>query len=187
MQRYGIRLVQARVRKAYFCSSDIFCTFINDKYNVNYFQISTFATAMEKFVPHKIDSGDSFESRLLGDVKAGFPSPAEDIGEKLDLIDLLVKHKASTFFFRISGVSMVDTGMDEGDIIIVDRAIDPYNNCKAVCYIDGEYTVKRVEIGENTVRLMPANEHNAAYKPIVVTPYNEFRIWGVVTYVIKKM
>ena len=87
---------------------------------------------MSEFVPHKIDSEDSFESHLLGDVKAGFPSPAEDIREKLDLIKLLVKHKASTFFFRVSGVSMVDAALDEGDIIIVDRAIDPYNNCKAV-------------------------------------------------------
>lgn len=142
---------------------------------------------MNKFVPHKIDSEGSFESDLLGDVKAGFPSPAEDIREKLDLIKLLVKHKASTFFFRVSGVSMVDAALDEGDIIIVDRAIDPYNNCKAVCFIDGEYTVKRVEIGDNMVRLMPANELNTAYKPIEVTPDNEFLIWGVVTYVIKKM
>ena len=149
--------------------------------------LTTFATAMSEFVPHKIDAEESFESALLGDVKAGFPSPAEDIREKLDLIKLLVKHKASTFFFRVSGVSMVDANMDEGDIIIVDRAIDPYNNCKAVCYIDGEYTVKRVEMDDNMVRLMPANELNTAYKPIEVTPDNEFLIWGVVTYVIKKM
>ena len=142
---------------------------------------------MNKFVPHKIDSEGSFESDLLGDVKAGFPSPAEDIREKLDLIKLLVRHKASTFFFRVSGVSMVDAAMDEGDIIIVDRAIDPYNNCKAVCYIDGEYTVKRVEMNSGNIRLMPANEQDSTYKPIEVTPENEFMIWGVVTYVIKKM
>ncbi len=123
----------------------------------------------------------------MGEVKAGFPSPAEDIREKLDLIKLLVKHKASTFFFRVDGVSMVDSGMDEGDILIVDRAIDPYNNCKAICYIDGEYTVKRVEISDKGVRLMPANENNSAYKPIEVTPDNNFLIWGVVTWVIKKM
>ena len=149
--------------------------------------LSTFATAMSEFVPHKIDAEESFESALLGDVKAGFPSPAEDIREKLDLIKLLVKHKASTFFFRVSGVSMVDAAMDEGDIIIVDRAIDPYNNCKAVCFIDGEYTVKRVEIHDKGVRLMPANEKNTAYKPIEVTAENDFLIWGVVTYTIKKM
>jgi DNA polymerase V len=141
----------------------------------------------DKFVPHSIDNTSTFETEMLGEVKAGFPSPAEDIREKLDLIKLLVRHKASTFFFRVSGVSMVDAAMDEGDIIIVDRAIDPYNNCKAVCYIDGEYTVKRVEISDKGVRLMPANENNTAYKPIDVTPENNFVIWGVVTWVIKKM
>ena len=98
---------------------------------------------MDGFIPHSIDEGCSYEGEVLGDVKAGFPSPAENIHEKLDLIRLLVRHRASTFFFRVDGVSMVDTGMDEGDIIIVDRSIDPYNNCKAVCFIDGKYTVKR--------------------------------------------
>ncbi len=142
---------------------------------------------MEKFVPHKIDSDNIYDSVLLGDVKAGFPSPAEEMKERLDLIKLLVKHKASTFFFRVNGVSMVDAAMDEGDIIVVDRAIDPYNNCKAVCYIDGEYTVKRVEINNKYIRLMPANEKNTNYKPIDVTAENELIIWGVVTWVIKKM
>ena len=142
---------------------------------------------MDKFVPHSIDDTSSYESEIVGDVKAGFPSPAEDIREKLDLIKLLVKHKASTFFFRVDGVSMVDSGMDEGDIIIVDRAIEPYNNCKAVCYIDGEYTVKRVEISDNGVRLMPANEHNTKYQPIDITSENLFIVWGVVSWVIKKM
>ena len=141
---------------------------------------------MNKFVPHSIEDS-TFESEILGEVKAGFPSPAEDIREKLDLVQLLVRHKASTFFFRVSGVSMVDSGMDEGDILIVDRAIDPYNNCKAVCYIDGEYTVKRVEMLDGRVRLMPANELNTKYKPIEVSPDNQFIIWGVVTYTIKKM
>ncbi|MBQ3213332.1 MAG: translesion error-prone DNA polymerase V autoproteolytic subunit [Alistipes sp.] len=142
---------------------------------------------MEKFVPHSIDYDTQAEGELMGEVKAGFPSPAEDMREKLDLIKLLVKHKASTFFFRVSGVSMVDAAMDEGDIIIVDRAIDPYNNCKAVCFIDGEYTVKRVEMSVGRLRLMSANERNTSYKPIEITAENEFMIWGVVTYVIKKM
>lgn len=82
---------------------------------------------------------------------------------------------------------MVDADMDEGDIIIVDRAIEPYNNCKAVCYIDGEYTVKRIEIEGEKVRLMPANEANKKYKPIIISPESQFLIWGVVTYVIKKV
>ena len=142
---------------------------------------------MNHFLPHNIDEDCAYESGMLGNVKAGFPSPAEDIHEKLDLIRLLVRHRASTFFFRVDGVSMVDAGMDEGDIIIVDRSVEPYNNCKAVCYIDGEYTVKRVELGDNYARLMPANENNSTYKPIEVTPENSFLIWGVVTWVIKKM
>ena len=143
---------------------------------------------MEKFVPHRLDeNAGSFERNILGEVKAGFPSPAEEIREKLDLIKLLVRHKASTFFFHVSGVSMVDSGMDEGDIIIVDRAVDPYNNCIAVCYIDGEYTVKRVEMHKDHITLIPANEHNKAYKPIIVNADNEFIIWGVVTWTIKKM
>ena len=142
---------------------------------------------MDRFEPHSLDFTASAEGQMLGDVKAGFPSPAEDIREKLDLMKLLVRHKASTFFFRVSGVSMVDAAMDEGDIIIVDRAVEPYNDCKAVCFIDGEYTVKRIEILDGRVRLMPANELNTKYKPIEVTEENSFMVWGVVTYVIKKM
>ena len=142
---------------------------------------------MEKFQPYSLDCDTPAQGELLGEVKAGFPSPAEDVREKLDLIKLLVRHKASTFFFRVSGVSMVDADMDEGDIIIVDRAVEPYNDCKAVCYIDGEYTVKRIEISDGSVRLMPANEQNTKYKPIEVTEENNFIVWGVVTYVIKKM
>ena len=136
--------------------------------------------------PYKIDCGESLES-VLGTVKAGFPSPAEDTREKLDILKLLVQHNASTFFFRVDGVSMVDADMDEGDIIIVDRAIEPYNDCKAVCYIDGEYTVKRVQISRDGAVLLPCNEHNTKYRPIPVGPDNEFLIWGVVTWVIKKV
>ena len=142
---------------------------------------------MDRFEPQSLEFTTSAEGQMLGDVKAGFPSPAEDIREKLDLMKLLVRHKASTFFFRVSGVSMVDAAMDEGDIIIVDRAVEPYNDCKAVCFIDGEYTVKRIEILDGRVRLMPANELNTKYKPIDVTEENSFMVWGVVTYVIKKM
>ena len=136
--------------------------------------------------PIQITDTQSFESAFMGDVKAGFPSPAEDMREKLDIVKLLVRHSASTFFFRVDGVSMVDADMDEGDILRVDRAVDPYNGCKAVCFIDGEYTVKRVEIGERGAVLMPCNERNGKFRPIPVGPDDEFLIWGVVTWVIKK-
>lgn len=134
--------------------------------------------------PQKIE--EQFESELMGSVKAGFPSPAEGVRERLDLVKLLVKHSASTFFFRIDGVSMVDADMDEGDIIIVDRAVDPYDGCKAVCYIDGEYTVKKVRLHQDGALLVPCNDSNTRYKPIPVGPEDDFLIWGVVTYVIKK-
>ena len=78
--------------------------------------------------PYTIDNTQQLEADMLGEVRAGFPSLAdEEPREKLDLIKLLVRHPASTFFFRIGGTSMVEADMDEGDIIIVDRSIEPYN------------------------------------------------------------
>ena len=121
-------------------------------------------------IPHPITETDSLELAFAGAIKAGFPSPAEEVREKLDLVKLLVQHSASTFFFRIDG-----------------RAIDPYNGCKAVCFIDGEYTVKRVEIHGDGAVLLPCNEKNTKYKPIPVGPDNDFLVWGVVTWVIKKV
>lgn len=142
---------------------------------------------MEKFVPYSIDNDPSSENRSPGDVKVGFSSSSVDMRERLDLVKLLVKHKASTFFFRIGGVPMSGSALEEGDIIIVDRAIDPYDGCKAVCYFDGEYTVKRVEISDRKLRLLSLDDLNASSAPIDVTEENSFFIWGVVTYVIKKM
>ena len=107
--------------------------------------------------------------------------------EKLDLLKILVKHKASTFFFRVGSAPVSGASLSQGDIIIVDRAIDPYNGCKAICYIDGEFCIKRVEMCDKSVRLVSVNENDTAFKPIDVTTPNDFVIWGVVTYVIKKM
>ena len=134
--------------------------------------------------PYPIDCNDSLALDMLGEVRAGFPSIAdEEPTEKLDLIKLLVRHPASTFFFRIGGTSMVEAEMDEGDIIIVDRNVEPYNGCSAVCFIDGEFTVKRVQRHADHIDLIAANPKFAT---IHITPDNEFAIWGVVTYVIKR-
>lgn len=133
--------------------------------------------------PYRIEASGA-QVELVGDIKAGFPSPADDVKEKLDLVKLLVRHPASTFYFRISGVSMVDASLDEGDIVVVDKSLDLYNNCIAVCFIDGEFTVKRVKVAEDHVELLPANP---SYRPIIITPDNEFLVWGIVTYVIKKV
>ena len=142
---------------------------------------------MDKFVPHSIDSESLYDIRAESDVKVGFSSSSADMREKLDIVKLLVKHKASTFFFRVGGVFIADSGMSEGDIVIVDRAVDPYDGCKAVCYIDGEFCVKRVEMCDKSVRLVSVNENDNAIKPIDVTTPNDIVIWGVVTYIIKKM
>lgn len=142
---------------------------------------------MDKFVPHSIDSESLYDNHSSGDVKVGFSSPSADMRERLDIVKLLVKHRASTFFFRVGGVSIADSGMSEGDIVIVDRAVDPYDGCKAVCYIDGEYAVKRVEIDGKNVVLFPLENSDAVHQPIEVTADSGIFIWGVVTYIIKKM
>lgn len=134
--------------------------------------------------PYPIEDISPIEADMLGEVRAGFPSPAdEEPHEKLDLVRLLVRHPASTFFFRIGGTSMVEADMDEGDIIIVDRSVEPYNGCSAVCFIDGEFTVKRIEKQGERITLIAANPK---FRPISITPDNHFAIWGVVTYIIKK-
>lgn len=118
-------------------------------------------------------------------IKAGFPSPAADFDEsKISLDRVLVKNHEATFYAKASGTSMIGAGIDDGDIMIVDRSLEPTNNKVAVCCIDGEFTVKRIAIKKNAVYLMPENE---SFKPIKVTEDNELIIWGIVTYVIKSV
>lgn len=117
-------------------------------------------------------------------VSAGFPSPAEDHLEgTLDLNKALIRHAAATFFVRVDGDSMKDDSIHNGDLLIVDRAIEPYSGCVAVCYIDGEFTLKRLIVENDTITLMPANKR---YKPIIISKDDDFTVWGVVTYSIKK-
>lgn len=118
-------------------------------------------------------------------VKAGFPSPAQDHTDiKLDLNKELIKNPSSTFFARVSGDSMVDDGVDDGDLLVVDRSLCPSEGSLAVCYIDGEFTLKRIRVEEDYILLVPANSR---YSPIKVTKDNDFYIWGIVKYLIKKM
>lgn len=118
-------------------------------------------------------------------IKAGFPSPAADFDEsKISLDNVLVKNKEATFYAKASGNSMTGAGIDDGDILVIDRSIEPKNNKVSVCFIDGEFTVKRIKIEEEAVFLMPENPN---YKPIKVAPENDLIIWGIVTYVIKSI
>lgn len=118
-------------------------------------------------------------------VSAGFPSPADDFKEqRISLDKELIKNKEATFFARVSGQSMVGAGLDDNDLLVVDRSLEPANNKIAVCFIDGEFTVKRLKVENNAVWLVPENPN---YKPVKVTEENDFMIWGIVTSVIKKV
>ena len=120
-----------------------------------------------------------------GGIAEGFPSPAADyIDLSIDLNKELVRNPSSTFFGRVKGSSMKDAGITEGDVLVIDKSILPYDGATAVCFLDGEFTLKRIQLGKDALFLMPANEK---FKPIRVTAENDFVVWGVVTYVIKKM
>ena len=118
-------------------------------------------------------------------ISAGFPSPAGDFKqERISLDKELIKNKEATFFARVSGESMVNAGLEDGDLIVIDRSLEPTNNKIAVCFIDGEFTVKRLQVRKNKIWLKPENTN---YKAIEVKEDNELIIWGIVTNVIKKL
>lgn len=122
-----------------------------------------------------------FESRI----SAGFPSPAEDyIENALDLNELLIKHPVATFFVRVCGISMINAGIHDNDILIVDRALTPTDNKIVVARLNGELTVKRIKFEGNKIFLIADNPD---YKPIEVTQDTDFEVWGVVTSIIHQV
>ena len=118
-------------------------------------------------------------------ISAGFPSPADDFKEtRISLDRELVKNKEATFYARVSGDSMIGAGLQDGDLLVIDRSKNPENGKIAICLIDGEFTVKRIKKEKSKLYLMPENKK---YKPIELKEENELIIWGVVEYVIKKL
>lgn len=118
-------------------------------------------------------------------IHAGFPSPATDyMTQAIDLNKELVKHPAATFYGRVVGDSMIDAGVEEGDILVIDRSLEPQNGNMVVCFIDGEFTLKHMHIDGSSLTLVPANPK---YPEIKVEEGMDFKMWGVVTYVIKKV
>lgn len=116
-------------------------------------------------------------------ISAGFPSPADDFIElSIDLNKEFIKHKYTTYFARVKGHSMKNAGISDGDLLIIDKSLEPQNNKIAVCQIDGEFTVKRIRIEKDIIWLIAENED---YQPIKVTPENNFVIWGIVIHSIK--
>lgn len=118
-------------------------------------------------------------------VPAGFPSPAQD--HDSDVIDLnkeLIRHPAATFCARVAGNSMRDCGIGDGDLLIIDKSLLPQDGCIAVCFIDGEFTLKRIAIRSDGVWLVPANPD---YPELHVTEGSNFQVWGIVSFVVKDM
>ena len=119
---------------------------------------------------------------FLVPVSAGFPSPAEDYLEgNLDLNKYLIKHPAATFFVRVTGNSMIDAGIHDGDILIVDRSLKPADRKVIIAAVNGELTVRRVRATKDGIVLISENKN---YKPLQIGEEMGFEVWGVVTNVI---
>jgi DNA polymerase V len=115
-------------------------------------------------------------------IKAGFPSAADDYLDKnLDLNEYLIKHPSATFFVRVKGDSMIGTGINSGDILIVDRSIEAKNRSIIVAVVNGEFTVKRLLKQKDRCQLSAENPN---YQSIEITPAMDFEVWGVVLHVI---
>lgn len=118
-------------------------------------------------------------------ISAGIPAPTEDFSHQhLSLDSELVKNKETTFYARVSGQSMIGAGLDDNDLLVIDRSLEPTNNKIAVCFLDGEFTVKRLRVDKDGMWLKPENPN---YPIIKITEANTFVIWGIVTNVIKKV
>jgi DNA polymerase V len=118
-------------------------------------------------------------------ISAGFPSPADDFKEmRISLDRELVKNKEATFYARVDGDSMIGAGLEDGDLLVIDKSLDSENGRIAICLIDGDFTVKRIKKEKNKLYLMPENKK---YKPIELKEESELVIWGIVEYVIKKV
>ena len=125
--------------------------------------------------------------QLAPEIKAGFPSPAEDyLHESLDFNRDMIKHPEATFYGRVHGDSMEDAGISEGDITVIDRSLEPEHGDTVVGYLNGEFTVKKLDLThkkDGCIELQPANKN---YNPIRINSDDHFEVWGVVIWVIKK-
>lgn len=117
-------------------------------------------------------------------VHAGFPSPVDDayMSQPIDLNKELVDHPATTFIVKVVGDSMIEEGIDQGDMLVVDRSLFPTEQSIAVCMYEGEFALKRIVQREGRVFLMSGNKD---YPPIEVPNRDDLRVWGVVRWVLK--
>ena len=142
--------------------------------------------ASEVIVQEADWSTTSEQPYVDGGVRTRFPAPSQDYLEHtVDLNRLLVSHPESTFFAKVVGDSMIDVGIEEGDLLVIDRSIDPQDGHIVVAFLDGEFTLKFIRVDKqnsNQLYLVPANSD---YPEILVTSEQQFVVWGVVTYSIK--
>ena len=118
-------------------------------------------------------------------ISAGFPSPALDFVDlKIDLNRHLIKHPSATFYGRVKGESLKNAEINDGDLLVIDRSLEPTNGKIAVCCIEGEFTAKRIKKSGDELWLLPENEN---YQAIKIENYNDFIVWGIVTHVIKNV
>ena len=121
----------------------------------------------------------------VSSVSAGFPSPADDYLEgTLDLNQYLIKHPAATFFVRVAGDSIIDAGIHDGDLLLVDRSLEAVDGRVVIAIINGELLVKRMRKVAEHLFLLPENQ---AYEPIEVREEMDFELWGVVAHVIHSL
>lgn len=136
--------------------------------------------------PVPLSSADlAWVQRIQSTVQCGFPSPAEDHAvERVDLNKVLIKHPLATFLMRVRGASMREAGIDDGDVVLVDRAIKPTHGHVVVAVVDGEFTVKRLWKRGSNLKLQAANP---TYPDIIPRDGQLVEVWGVVTNAIKAM
>jgi DNA polymerase V len=135
-------------------------------------------------MPVPVSDAPMLVLQLKDKVCAGFPSPAEDLGAKrIDLTELLIKHAQATYFLRVSGHSMVEAGIFDKDLMVVDRAIKPRHNHIVVAVVDGDFTVKHLYQKAGRIKLKSANP---TYPDIVPREGQTIEVWGVVTATIKQ-
>lgn len=115
---------------------------------------------------------------FIGGDGKDFPVPGEDYHfVRLDLSRALIKNPAGTFFIQLTEDSMVEEGLLPGDILIVDRTMEPRSGMKIIAYLEGEFTVRRLHFTEEGITLTAANSD---FPPVDVEPDMEFDIWGVI-------
>ena len=141
---------------------------------------------VEKFFGSSYSGSKGFTQHDVNTANAtGFGAAADDYMERgIDLNEQLIRNKPATFFMRVSGSSMINAGIYDGDIVIVDRSLKPQNGKIVIAVIDGEMLIRRYEKTMNRLRLIPETTKLSA---IDISEFMDFKIWGVVSYIIRNV